>query len=364
MGHFTRKIHRTCYGFTLVELLVVIAIIGMLVALLLPAVQKAREAARRMSNQNNLKQMALACHNFENTHRRFPSYQPPPTGPVQYSYSVFAYILPYLEQQPLGNTFDPNSQSLILGAPPNGTLNPDLALAAATPVSCFLNPGDGQEEVGPITAALAGDLPHAGISYAVNIGSGRDPHDTANNPGGFNGVDGRFPTDGTFWSGARLRFADITDGTSNTMMFADMLRGPRGPNVMATYADLTSQQRKRLYGNGGAGRSPANEAPGGINPPLDQSAALGSTMWVGNRGASWMWGLVAISGYTAALPPNSNTPDVNAFGQGWLSARSPFSGGVCVAMTDGSVRFVTDTVAIETWRALAIRSGGEVLGEF
>jgi prepilin-type processing-associated H-X9-DG protein len=343
---------------------VVIATVAILIGLLLPAVQKVREAAARMSNQNNLKQIALACHNFESANGRLPSYQPPPAGSVQYSYSVFAFVLPYLEQEPLGRTFDPTTQPLVTGMPPAATLNPALAATAAAPVKTFLNPADAQHAVGPFaTTVLTDGLPHAGVSYAVNIGSGLEPNDPpVVNPTRANGVDNRFPSDGLFWSGARLRLTDITDGTSNTLMFADLLRGPGGPNLTGPLSSLSADQRRRLYGNASGGRT--STPGGGFSPPLTAAAATGASLWIGNRGSSWIWGLTVNNGFTAALTPNSPTPDVNAFGQGWLSARSPFSGGVNVALADGSVRFVRDSIPPATWRALDTRAGGEVAGDY
>jgi prepilin-type N-terminal cleavage/methylation domain-containing protein len=345
-------------GFTLIELLVVIAIIAVLIGLLLPAVQKIRTAALRMSSANNLKQIALGCHNFESANGAFPGYQPAPNGLslTSYGYSVHAFVLPYIEQEPLGRTFDPNSQRLFNGSAPFGTLNPALAATAVNPVKTFLNPGDGQD---PVCTIISGGSPHAGTNYAANLGSGLDPNDTANNPARSNGTDLRHPTDGMFWCGARVRFADVIDGTTNTLLFAEILRGPNA-NVTATpFSALTPDQRRRLIANASAGRSPS-PAPGGLNPPLTAADALNATDWKGYRGGSWIWGQPYTNGFNAALTPNSPTPDVTGHGQGWLAARSPFPGGVNVALTDGSVRFVRDSIALPTWRAMATRAGGEV----
>jgi prepilin-type N-terminal cleavage/methylation domain-containing protein len=352
--------HRRRRAFTLIELLVVIAIIAILIGLLLPAVQKVREAAARMSDQNNLKQLALAAHNFASANDRLPGYQPAPSGSsvTSYGYSVHAFILPYIEQEPLGKTFDPNTQQLFFGSAPFGTFNPALAATAVTPVKTFLNPADGQD---PVCTILSGGSPHAGTNYAANVGSGLDANDTANNPQKSNGTDLRFPSDGLFWSGSRVKLTDITDGTSNTLMFADILRGPNANLTGTPLSSLSNDQRRRLYANGSGGRSPSPTAPGGLNPPLTAADATGATGWQGNRGGSWIWGQPYTNGFTAALTPNSPTPDVAGHGQGWFTSRSPFAGGVNAALADGSVRFFRDSIGIATWRALATRAGGEVV---
>ncbi|HEY1189356.1 MAG TPA: DUF1559 domain-containing protein [Gemmata sp.] len=347
-------------AFTLIELLVVIAIIAILIGLLLPAVQKVREAAARMSDQNNLKQLALAAHNFHSANERLPGYQPAPGGSsvASYGYSVHAFLLPYIEQEPLGRTFDPNAQQLFFGSAPFGTFNPALAPTAVAPIKTFLNPADGQD---PVCTILSGGAPHAGTNYAANIGSGLDANDTTNNPQKSNGTDLRFPSDGLFWSGSRVRLTDVTDGTSNTLMFADIVRGPNVSLTGTPYTALTPDQRQRLYASVGGGRSPVSAAPGGLNPPIAAAEAHTATSWTGNRGGSWIWGQPYTNGFTAAMTPNSPTPDMSGHGQGWFTSRSPFAGGVNAALADGSVRFVRDSISIATWRATATRAGGEVL---
>ena len=181
-----------------------------------------------------------------------------------YGYSAHAFILPYIEQEPLGKTFDPNSQQLFFGSAPFGTFNTALAPTAVTPVKTFLNPADGQD---PVCTIMSGGSPHAGTNYAVNIGRGLDANDAANNPTRSNGTDIRFPSDGLFWSGSKVRLTDITDGTSNTLMFADILRGPNVNLTGTPLSSLSPDQRRRMYASASGGRSPVAVAPGGLIPP-------------------------------------------------------------------------------------------------
>jgi prepilin-type N-terminal cleavage/methylation domain-containing protein len=347
------------YGFTLIELLVVIAIIAILIGLLLPAVQKVREAAARAKSQNNLKQLGLALHNYESAHGRLPGLLPAgPSNATSFGFSVHAQLLPYVEQENLGRLID-FSQPLFVGVfpTPSFQINP-LMSAAATRVGLFLCPADGRE---PFFTINSGGGTHAGTNYVVNLGSG------LGGPGGAatNGYDTRFPTDGMFYYGPGIRFADATDGTSNTLFMSQCLLG-LNQNLTKSFAELTDDERKRqtasLAGKG-LFTGPSGANPGyGANPPIGPTEYQTATSWRGNRGGSWIWGNASVNGFTAALTPNSREPDSSAHGLGFLTARSNFAGGVNVCLGDGGVRFVRDSISLATWRALATRSGGEVVG--
>ena len=347
-------------GFTLIELLVVIAIIAILIGLLLPAVQKVRQAAARTQSQNNLKQLGLALHACESSYARLPGMLPSGSAhSSSFGYSVHAQLLPFIEQENLGRTFD-MSDSLFTGVFPfSFALNPAMADAAGTPVKTFLCPADSQQ---PLFTSNSGGGTHAGTNYVVNLGSG------SGGPGAAatNGYDTRFPTDGMFYYGPGLRFGDITDGTSNTLFMSQCLLG-MDQTLTKPFADLTEDERRRqtasLAGRG-LYTGPTGSDPGyGSSPPIAAADYQSATSWRGNRGGSWIWGNATVNGFTAALPPNSPDPDATAHGLGWLSARSNFSGGVNVCLGDGSVRFVRDSIGPDAWRGMATRAGGEVVSE-
>jgi prepilin-type N-terminal cleavage/methylation domain-containing protein len=345
-------------AFTLIELLVVTAIIAVLLGLLLPAVQKVREAAARMSSQNNLKQLGLALHNYEGVNGRLPGMLPVAgvSNGTSFGYSIHAQLLPYIEQEPLGRQFD-MTQPLFLGTFPGITLNPAVVPAAGTVVKTFLCPGDGRQ---PLFTVNSGGGTHAGTNYVVNLGSGPAGAGAA----APNGYDTRFPSDGLFYYGPGLRFADVTDGTTNTMFMSQCLLG-LNQNLTKPFADLSRDERRRQTASipgKGLYTGPGGANPGyGASPPIGPTEFQTATSWRGNRGGSWIWANATVNGFTAALTPNSADPDSTAHGLGFLSARSNFSGGVNVCFGDGGVRFVRDSIALTTWRALATRAGGEVV---
>jgi prepilin-type N-terminal cleavage/methylation domain-containing protein len=325
-------------AFTLVELLVVVAIIGVLMALLLPAVQAAREAARRTSCSNNLKQIGLALHNYHASRGCFPG-----LGRSSLStFSVQARILPYVENKNLQNLID-FDQALYLGTSHSQTLNSVQALPARSVVALFRCPSDNAEDR---YDATAGEV-LAGGNYMVCGGSG-----TGTN------YDLRYPTDGMFYYGSAKGFRDMDDGSANTFLAAESLLGRR-----RTVSGAITKQRdaQRLIGSLGASPNSGSAGLDGVSDPNLASLAESCTTWAGNRGFGWILGKPFATTFTAYLPPNSPTPDMQSMGIGFYSARSNHPGGVQVLLGDGSVRFVDDEIKLAVWRAMGTCEGGEAL---
>src|SRR3954452_19887871 len=192
------RIWRARVAFTLVELLVCIAIIGILVALLLPAIQAAREASRRSSCGNNLRQLGVALHNFESAHHHFPAGR---GDPIPSIFSAFAYLLPFIEQTTLRDR-------IVLTEPPttfnvgakiyDGSVN--LPVATAT-VTTFLCPSDAA--AGVVSGSSFGPT-----NYAANAGSGLLD---------FGNIK---VADGVFFTASAIKFKDIADGASKTAAFS------------------------------------------------------------------------------------------------------------------------------------------------
>lgn len=335
-GHF-RQSRR---GFTLVELLVVIAIIGILIALLLPAVQAAREAARRAQCSNNLKQMGLAMHNYAGTCNMLPNAGwSGPTYPNDFS--PLAKLLPFCEQKNLQKLVD---FSITLGHVGRDDLPAALRPAAATPVPMFLCPSDGEKPIHDTTLPSGAVIPVAGSNYAMNHGSGMD---AMYNPG-FGA------TDGLCWVGATVRLDDVKDGTTNTVAFTESLRGPCDTPALTPTPDI------QVYRANASSSLAATAEAGGL------AAILPSvTGWNGTRLSFWLRGCSPTGPVmNGRFPPNCPWPDLVGGSAKVTAARSRHPGGVNAGLCDGSVRFISETIDIASWHALWTRMGGEVATAF
>lgn len=323
---------RRARGFTLIELLVVIAIIAILVALLLPAVQQAREAARRAQCKNNLKQLCLALHNYESSHRVFP---PGGLG-FPFVWSAHAQLLPYVDQGNLKDLLDydvPPLNAFNFGGF-NAAAVAQNDAAAKTRLKLLVCPSDQD--------AVPGS-DYGGISYPACAGSGMNGSGTAD--------DGAISqADGVIFSQSKIGFRDVTDGTSNTIAFGEQLLGD-GQNTAPAGADFRFRVVELAMGTQ---TTPTACAPGA------------APAWSGQRGAKWVNGHLADTMYNHWFGPNANVPDChNGFHNfALVSSRSAHVGGVQTALVDGSCRFVTENIDLGIWRALATRGGGEIPGEF
>ena len=333
-------------GFTLIELLVVIAIIAVLIALLLPAVQQAREAARRTQCKNNLKQLGLALHNYHDVHGAFPMecYWGYKAGGAMlpYHHTWLSGLLPYFEQTALYNSID---FTLPAWDVPNNQPRPHLT----TQLPSLRCPTDSGLE--PVTQTQGVAITNYAAAHGFDWWS-RGPLDRQ---GG-----------NLIWSGGIFTpqlssdIGDIRDGTSNTVMLGEVTTVARknGPQH-------TSGTGTRRVGSGEAvfraafvgGSFTAAMHAGG-------SEALSSGSFVGlpfvnpdgtNIGGWWKAGPHLLAPYfQSSYGPNNE----------WPGADSEHTGGIQVAMGDGSVRFISETINWTLWNGINTKANGEVTGDF
>jgi prepilin-type N-terminal cleavage/methylation domain-containing protein/prepilin-type processing-associated H-X9-DG protein len=325
---------RSRSGTTMIEVLVALSIIGLLIAILVPAVQSAREASRRGQCQSRLKEMALALNSFEATRTEFPSalallpQEGPPTS--DRFYAPHAFLLPYLDQTPLFSRLDLQGRQLFVGDPSL------LGALKNTMIDAFQCPSD---------------LGISGTNYRVCMGPG--PYATASSltPGG--GL-------GAFAAGKVLRPADFRDGMSNTIALCEKLKSP---GTRGTYTP------EMFWYSGVA------DLVGFPFPAIDEVVSICDSLngqpadFFPFAGRSWLLAAYEYTWYNHSVTPNGTAPDCSIESRsatstsgGVFKASSHHSGGVNCAFMDGHIRFISNSVDLRVWRGLATRAGGEPLG--
>ncbi|MDR1385232.1 MAG: DUF1559 domain-containing protein [Planctomycetaceae bacterium] len=329
-----------CRAFTLVELLVVIAIIGILIALLLPAVQAAREAARRMQCSNNLKQLGLAVHNYHDTNTSLPPVGAPVTitasnaGTYRDAPSWVQRLFPFMELQPqydvLLSAFNPSGTVWSRGVNPIRAANAQCAALYDTKINAFQCPTHGGTFLN-YTSVLTG-YNRWYLCYLANAGPNRY-NDTSIT------VDGITYRGAPFdWGGNGEQFGRITDGLSNTLFFAEVTPPLESNGTYTSYADGN--------GNDGFGFT------GLATPNTDKNVGDGIYDHIYAAGTGWT-GKVGRGGKADA--PNG----VSQHYEQAMTARSFHTGGVNVALGDGSVQFVSDTIQRAIWLAASASNDGQ-----
>ncbi len=323
-------------GFTLVELLVVIAIIGVMVGLLLPAVQAAREAARRMSCGNNLKQIALAMHNYHDTFNAFPQGAAVGFGTTSlasnFSVNAFAATLPFIEQAALQNLYNFNLP-----------WERQLPAVAATVVPTYYCPSNAGENV-INDAALGGLLAQFGATVGTTFGVttyrvSKGAHGRwSRQHGAYGNLRGMFDL------GMRVGFRDVIDGTSNTFCLGE---GASGAN-------------RGLCA--GVGCTVQTEAQSGIGWMIGQPISNAAGMTRNSIFAGTVDRLNKVAITASVIDDGSFTNGAVNAGHTVGNFGSYHPGGANFAMADGSVRFVSESIDMLAYRAVSTIAGGEVLG--
>jgi prepilin-type N-terminal cleavage/methylation domain-containing protein/prepilin-type processing-associated H-X9-DG protein len=347
-------IHRLRRGFTLIELLVVIAIIAVLIALLLPAVQQAREAARRTQCRNNLKQIGLALHNYHSTHNIYPSLSSPKPNAGNPSWGILPWegfspqtmLLPYTDQAPLYQSLNFN-------------------------LSCSESPNiEGSRR------KIPGFICPSDVEYANgNTWSGPGP---GNNYGASTGPNGVYTSAaqnerGHFRNSKGVRIGDLTDGTSNTFAFLERTHGDSRDGTFSLNGDVGVANDRGGADGVAAGLNFPTEAQlqsfADTYCPLGANNATINGAHYSTIGETWMrpsngWCMVG-----TAQVPNSKRQYCTAGGGlsdggGVISARSRHTGGVHALMGDGSVRFVGENVDLTTYQRVGAGDDGNTVGDF
>lgn len=305
-------------GFTLIELLVVIAIIAILIALLVPAVQKVREAASKTQCTNNLKQIGLAAANYHSVYKSYPPGRVSPSNAT-----ALIQLLPYLEQGNKYNQFDFTADI---------NTSASNATARVQDVLVFLCPSD----------YSAANIGNAGRSnYQASLGANAAI------------VSPPATTGGIFYADSKVRVTDILDGSSNTAMYAEVKRGFNLSPASSSPVGVTNYPFATWDASA---TSDVTYIPGCNTPTAGDFDYTGLEYY--RAGVPWT------GFYTHTMLPNDSNRDcVRATGlnKGHQAARSYHSGGVNVLIADGTVRYISNNIAIAAWKAIGTRAGNEVV---
>ncbi|SFJ26059.1 DUF1559 domain-containing protein [Planctomicrobium piriforme] len=334
--HLRRRKH----GFTLIELLVVIAIIAILIALLLPAVQQAREAARRSQCKNNLKQLGLAMHNYHDVFNLFPI----ASGQTQlgagaggtsnpyYAFSAHVMMLPYLDLTGVYNQLDLNSH---MNVAPNNTVK-------NTKITAFYCPSD-----------LRWSGAEAGNNYVVSGG-----------PSLWWRYNTLADQVGVFNINKPINVRDIIDGTSNTIAIAETTKGDNSGT--ASMSQDIGKVAFPTVNNVFWTQAQVNTYGASTTSTVTAGTAVHT-----HRGREWINGVLGQTVFNTLATPNWTSPDgIECTGCGWydsrgvIAPRSRHTGGTHATLADGSVRFISDNVDMPTWQNAGHISDGAILGEF
>ncbi len=376
LGQGTHRTSRAKWrrGFTLIELLVVIAIISVLIALLLPAVQSAREAARRVSCVNNLKQIGLAIHNYHQIYDVFPSggfpaYTPTVNNGNNACPSAHARLLPFLEQQPLYNALNWSLTVINDVAPGTGYGPYANSTVTITRVAAFLCPSDTPPNWNLTSASQPlPNLPAPGNNYFASVGSSLEfaSRQTSGPPNGPFSYIGEI--------GKTVGIRNVRDGTSNTVGFGEWQIGDGNSNVVTIPSDVV------FVGTLPTGTARNNGTLSMPNPILvasfpawvqNCSAALAAdrTNHTSALGEAWIFDITGVSFGNLLLPPNPPTPNCDSStvatntlqNPGMFGLASHHPGGANVVMLDGSVKFLKNSINQPTLWALGSIAQGEII---
>jgi prepilin-type N-terminal cleavage/methylation domain-containing protein/prepilin-type processing-associated H-X9-DG protein len=342
-------------GFTLIELLVVIAIIAVLIALLLPAVQSAREAARRSQCTNNLKQIGLGLHNYHSTHNTFPLGGTTNWSSYGYNaswgtWSAQALLLGYMEGQPLYNSMNFN---WVCCWSAGGYINSTATLAI---VNTFLCPSDGLSPVATTNDIWTG----ATNNYFASVGDSTD----------FYNPSGMF-AESTLCYGIQ----SCTDGSSNTIAFGEALVGSQGQQQVKYRSGPVLGAGSALCTGGWCGVTDVSTKYAAVLADLQtcQQGWVAESTSFNGKGFRWCENLGGFTLFNTVVPPSPNDykfgwcalrgggTNSNASDGQYQNANSNHPGGANFLLADGSARFIKSSIAIKTYWALGSRNLGEVI---